>query len=128
MAKTITPTTQYDTHLHIFGSGALMYSWWNLVKDTSPGDYLADPATFDGWEVTVSEYNLEKHESRRPVTLNHGKIMAAIRRASKAQGKVSDSCAREARNFLFNRDDTDFDSDKADQIIQLAMFGEVVYG
>lgn len=138
MAK-IQPATQYDTHLHIFGSGALVYPWYGEITDTSPDDYLADPATYDGWTVTFSEMDIcgtadehPVHPGARPVRqyiLDHAQILKAIKRAAFGnKAKVSATCAREARNFLFRRDDTDFDSDTADQIIQVAAFGEVLYG
>lgn len=128
MAKTITPATQYDTHLHIFGSGATSYPWYGLVVDDSPGDYLADPATYDGWIVTIAD-TPDDDQGGGVATLDHAQILRAIKRAAfGTRAKVSDACTREARNFLFRRDDTDFDSDAADQIIQVAMFGKVIYG
>lgn len=124
----ITPASQYETHLHIFGSGATTYPWYGKITDTSPADYLADTGTFDGWQVTIQEETWSD-ELGRTVTLDHAQILKAIKRAAfSLTANVSQACSREARNFLFRRDETDFDSDTADQIIQVAAFGEVVYG
>lgn len=128
MAK-LSATSEYDTHIHIIGSGALSYPWYDQVVDNSPHNYLVNQDEYNGWTVTLTEEAANAVHGGVTVTLDHAQILKAIRRAAfDKETKVSEACVREARNFLFRRDETDFDSDTADQIIQVAMFGEVAYG
>lgn len=116
-----TTPTQFDTYLHILGSGALMYPWYIEITNNVTASW-DDEAGHDGWEVTFME------DGRK--VINHRAIMRAIRQCAgkKRPRHVSDACAREARNFLLDRDATDFDSVTADEVIQVAVFGQVVYG
>jgi hypothetical protein len=35
---------------------------------------------------------------------------------------------RECRNLIFDADEVDFDADSADQLLQVAVLGEIVFG
>lgn len=120
---TMSAPTPFETNLHIIGSGALGYAWYQVIDTHQPDDINAPEAAYADWSIKVKDT-----EEGDTYLINHCNIMRAIRRAATGSGKVSDACKREAQNFIFRRDDTDFDADTADQIIQLATFGEVVYG
>lgn len=120
-------TTQAETYTHIVGSRPLEYPWYQEV-DISPDDWTLDDSAYDGWSVRMSV----GAEDDTPVSfvLNHATVMDAAR--AMVQPGVGCGCSsnatEEARLLLSSPDDCDFDSDTADQLIQVAVFGKVVYG
>lgn len=122
--------TEKDTYDHIIGSGALSYSWYTDVESSSvPANVISDhPADYAGWWVRWVD-----EEDKKQYTVDHGSVLGAMRRMMKARDNgrpeyVSDTASAECRHFLFDRDDCDFDAGTADEVIQVAAFGHVVYG
>lgn len=117
--------TQADTYNHIIGAMPLTCSWYEHVTLT-PDDFTLDDTAYDGWSVEWYD-----RDEGKTFTVTHDDVMRAIRsmiRRTDRPQYVSDTAAREARNFLFNFDETDFDADTADQVLQVAAFGRVIYG
>ncbi len=111
--------TSEDTYTHFLGSGALDYSWWGV--DEWHGDEKSD------WFVRL----IERDDDSEPVglfLLTHKKLMDAVRTIARrpvpyAEGETRRQC----RAFLKDVDDADFDAATADNVIQVALFGEVRY-
>lgn len=119
---TIKAPNQYETYLHFVGSGALSYGWYTGIADNSINIHINDEAGHDGWAVTFTEKNTDAQ-----FTLDHSGVMAAVRLIDKRPGMVTRRAAHECYNLLNDRDAVDFDSDTADQVIQIAAFGEIRY-
>jgi hypothetical protein len=114
-----------DTYDHIFGSGATSYSWWRGLKTED-----IDLETFkveDGWSVLVTCE--DGNDGRRSVVVDHHAIMRYARRLiSEPPQYAGDAVIRECKHLLFNAEETDFDADSADQLLQFIVLGEIVFG
>lgn len=118
--------TQQDTAMHIFGAIPAAYDWWRGV--TEHWDTQDAP---DGWTATVRVTDPEDATEERVITktITHADLMGAIRKIMSGEvTDVSDSCRAECRNFVFNRDSADFDAATSDEVLQLAVLGEIPYG
>lgn len=121
--------TEKDTYDHIIGSGALTHSWYQQVQVSGvPADPLSDDlVAYMGWSVSWLD-----EDSGKRFTVAHRSVLRAMSDMLKAKDKrpqyVSDAAARECRNFIFDRDETDFDAATADEVLQVCAFGKVVYG
>lgn len=121
--------TQQDTFDHIFGSGATAHSWWEEEV------WSFNPTTDapDGWSVTLFTEDRDTGEEQK-YTVTHATIMRAVRKMISGNtewpraGEPSQSAVREARNLIFKADDADLDADVADQVLQVAVFGHIIYG
>jgi hypothetical protein len=91
-------------------------------------DYNSDFDAPDGWEWVVVVEN-PNDDGNLTVTLDHEKVLAAVRRIAEFGVKhVSDKCIEQCRRLLSaDWDDTDFDADLADQVLQVAALGECPY-
>lgn len=121
--------TQQETHDHIMGSGALSYPWWTDVDCDHKLTFAMGREAPDGWEFTIEADN-PTEEGTVKATVSHADIMRAIRKIidGKAGKYVSETCRKECRKMIFDLDYVDFDADTADQVLQVAIFGEVHYG
>lgn len=124
----ITPT---DTHDTFMGSGALSYPWWRITETTGKAFEL-DPA--DDWAVTVREYDPDHDkEGDKLTTFDHKTLNKAVNtlartgKDKKPEGMNPDVLS-ECRTFIADPNDADFDADAADQVMQYAAFGKVIYG
>ncbi|MFM9367610.1 hypothetical protein [Streptomyces sp. Da 82-17] len=121
--KSPTPQESYD---HIMGASPDYWSWWNL--DSNVGGLDGAP---DDWIVKGTIENpYEDSPAELPVQLGHVEIVRAIRKiAAKKAGKyVSASAQKSCSDFIFRREEADFDAGTADEVLQVAVLGEVVYG
>jgi hypothetical protein len=118
--------TPEQTDTIFLGSGADSYSWyWDATVRTDD----------TGWTFTFRDgaEDEEHPEQGKAYTLTHKDVMRAARKIVAKGGqqtaKVSDECVRECRTLVFkDPEDCDFDADTADQVLQVAAFGAVVYG
>jgi hypothetical protein len=130
MGNTMPKTTPEDTDVIFLGSGALTYAWYfSVAQEREPG------GPEGAWVLKFRDgAEDEAHPERgTEYRLTHADVMKAVRKITgkggQAAAKVSDECARECRTLIFNGpEDVDFDADTADQVLQVAAFGEVVYG
>jgi hypothetical protein len=127
MAKTMPKVTPQDTGDHFIGSGALSWEWWRVVEMHG----IDHPDNADDWRVVVEECYDGVLTGKR-VTFDHASVMRAVRliAAGKAKGIDRDSVTgRECQALIFKgADATDFDASSADSVLQVAAFGEVIYG
>lgn len=115
--------TPEETFGHILGACPDSYSWWDLDSN------VAGQNVPDDWEVKGTVDNPDGGPAL-PVQLGHVEIVRAIRKiASNKAGKyVSRSAQKSCSDFIFRRDEADFDAGTADEVLQVATLGEVVYG
>lgn len=124
-----------DTALSIFGACAQDYDWYAAVKsDFEHGDDFDAP---DDWSYTVTMYNDADAPSMSDVTtvrINHTVIMRTARKIVNRgydtlpdYARPSNACREACKALIFDVDSADFDADTADQVLQLAVLGEVRY-
>lgn len=120
----MTKVTPDDTASHFIGSGALSWEWWQIVS--MEGIDFIDTCA-DDWRVfvTVEEYGAFE--------FNHQVLTRAIRKIAAKEGKniefLPERVRKECHKFVFgNLDDVDFDAGDADCVMQVAVFGKVVFG
>lgn len=116
--------TAQDTYDIFIGSGALAYSWYQNITEGEPTE--ADP-----WTVTFTRDGGDGPEGEH--TISHKTVMRAVRRIASKDGAeirfLAKDVRKECQALVFKGpEEVDFDSDKADQVLQVAAFGEVVYG
>lgn len=125
--KTATPQVTQD---HMLGSGALSWSWWQsaTVAGADTPEWAATLTCEDG------------NGGTKTMTVNHALVLKTARYVVANVGKTlrtprgseypawSRQLERECWNLLTDPDDSDLDACVADELLQLAMFGEVVFG
>lgn len=116
--------TPNDTYTIFIGSGCLSYPWYrDVVAPNEPSDGATD------WVLGFTEYGDNGPEG--PHAITHKDVMRAVRKIGSKDGAelVPAEARKECHALLFQgADAADFDADAADVVLQLAAFGEVVYG
>ncbi|MGW2710740.1 hypothetical protein HKX69_05915 [Streptomyces argyrophyllae] len=113
---------QQDTYDHIFGSSFNMYGWWGPIRPDWDQRYDAP----HGWSVLVPVWD-GKHRLRT-VLVTHSVILAAMRKIAKGSAKYTTrEVVQACQDFLHDPEDADFDANTADEVMQVATLGEVVY-
>lgn len=115
--------TAQDTYDVFIGSGALAYAWYQEIADeTTP------LSVGDDWSISFQEFGDDGPNGQRTIT--HKDVMRTVRRIASKDGAslVGPHARKQCQALVFKgTDEVDFDSDLADQVIQLAAFGEVRY-
>jgi hypothetical protein len=138
---TINSAKAKDTADLILGSGATSYEWYLGSKDSRvwTGKTIGNEV-FKDWHITLLMEDPEDSDDHSvEVLLNHKMVMKWARHVVKNKGKeveyrpgrwyrawsvaLEDACAA----LVFNVDDADFDAPSADELIQLAAYGRVVF-
>ncbi|MCM1967775.1 hypothetical protein [Streptomyces sp. G1] len=118
------PTLE-ESYDHILGASPDTWPWWDLASNVQG---LSVP---DGWVVEGTIENpYDDNPAHLPVRLGHVEVVRAIRRIASGKGgkHVSPSAQKSCSDFLFRREEADFDAGTADEVLQVAVFGDVVYG
>jgi hypothetical protein len=119
----VSKPTQQDTYDHIFGSSFDIYDWWGPVRP----DWDQRKEAPHGWSVLVPVRDGETNGWRK-VLVTHSVILGAMRKVAKGDVKYTSPAAIEAcKDFLKDPDDADFDANTADEVMQIATLGELVY-
>ena len=106
----------------ILGSGCLRHPWYGSVDVSVTDD--------GGWTLTFRDTGMPEDPGGDYV-ITHNKMLHTIGMiASNADGaKVSDDTRVNCRAFVDHGwQETDFDAGMADQVVQVAAFGKVIYG
>lgn len=124
---TITPN---DTAIILIDSSAMEEYPWYVELEWHGVDY-ADRSADDDWAVTFTPYDPVNDEKSERVTLNHAKIMTAVRTIARGDAKginPNGAVRKECQTLLFKGpDETDFDAPMADCVLQFATYGDVIY-
>lgn len=115
---------QSDVFDHFIGSGALSWEWWAETGHLGI-DERGDAS--DGWYVEV-EFGVPGEDEVYPMLLDAHRIWAAVAAcASGHLNTVPRALAEECTLFIFKPEATDFDAATADQVLQVAACGQVIY-
>lgn len=121
--KTASPQDTYD---HMFGSGATSYSWWlgtKIVKGVDTQTWNVEP----DWEVEVTCDNGD--EGKTTTTVTHAAVLKAARKVLDSKPQyASETLVVECKNLIFDADEADFDAVVGDELLQLIVLGEIVFG
>jgi hypothetical protein len=121
----LTKATPQDTYDHMFGSGALSYSWWRGTKTT--GVDGATRRASDDWSIKVTCE--DGNDGEITVTVDHATVLRAARKVIDSPPKYGSSAlVQECKHLIFDNDETDFDANSADELLQYICLGEVVFG
>lgn len=121
----MTEFKESDVFDHFIGSGALAWEWWHETGHSGI-DERGDAA--DGWHIEV-EFGVDGEDEVYPMVLDAHRIWKAIAAcASGHLSTVSSTLAEECTLFILRPEHVDFDADTADQVLQVAACGKVVYG
>lgn len=125
--------TPAETLSMFLGAGAESYSWYVSEKLTTEGADSADVLNWDNvtaWSCEFVMDDPDEGDKETTHTVTHDDIMRAVRKfAGKTPPKYStDACQRACKDLIFRTDEADFDAATADEVLQVAMFGEVIYG
>lgn len=115
--------TQQDTALHFFGASADTYSWWRGMEGS--WDFRNDAP--HGWSMTVKISNPDGPGTLTKI-VTHSMLMGAVRQIADGRVKASEECRDNCVLFLEDPEDADFDAGTADEVLQTAVLGKIVYG
>jgi hypothetical protein len=105
------PFTDEDIEMHIFGSGFGTWDWWQEFYNEE-----------DGYTIEAENPNADGFIRR---FVSYDKIRSVV--GDILSGRVQCSLARQQLAYG-NVQEMDLDADGADQIMQIVVFGEVVFG
>jgi hypothetical protein len=113
--KTATPQNTFD---HMMGAGALSWSWWA----SAPAKGAGTP----GWKVALTGgYPGEE----KTATVTYAVVLKAARAVTgNTPEGASAALVRECRHLIFDAEETDFDAASSDELLQLIVFGKIIYG
>lgn len=115
--------TPQDTYDHMFGSGALSFSWWRGAKILSGiKDGIAEP----DWAVEVTCENGDG--GRTTTTVNHASVLRAAHKVIQDLPEYASSAlVRECKNLVCDADEIDFDAASGVELLQVICLGDVVF-
>jgi hypothetical protein len=91
--------------------------------------YWADEATHNTeaqtYAITIQEEYADEYESK---TLTYGDLLEATKKLASGAVKVNSQTKAVCQAIVSDPSDVDYDADDADVIVQVAMFGEIVFG
>ena len=102
----------------------------NLVDDAGYTiGYWAEEATHDQdkqtYSVTVQDEYADEYESK---VLTYADLLEASKKLARGEIKVNSQTKSVCQAIISDPSDVDYDADDADVIVQVAMFGEIVFG
>jgi hypothetical protein len=122
MTQTVTakiefPFTDDDIDLHIFGSGFEYYGWWWQFKTVDNGYVVTaeDPNYPDDGVKTISK------------TVSNDDIRRVMGEILERKHQYTGNARWQIQNGI-GAGDFEIDADGADLIMQVAMYGKVVFG
>lgn len=127
-------STPQDTEDHFMGSGFDQWGWWEGMsfnyKHNEAGEMV-------GWEYTgIPGYEEDADDFMSPITIDHAAILKAIRKIAAMNSLVPPAerlylagCViQECKTWVFRGPgECDFDAPMADEVMQMAAFGRVIY-
>jgi hypothetical protein len=91
--------------------------------------YWAEDATHNEakqtYQVNVQEDYADEYESK---TLTYADLLEATRKLATGEVKVNSDTKAVCQAILADPENVDYDAGDADVIVQVAMFGEIVFG
>lgn len=126
----INAATQQDTETLIFQAGIpTYYSWWHsFVPDGWDHAEESPHDAPDGWAYVVTAEDPEDEDATVEVRIGHGEIMKAAREITRKEFDANSTTKKEAFRLQLHVDDCDIDAVIADAILQVAVYGKLIYG
>lgn len=126
----MTPQDSYD---QIIGSGALTYPWYVSYAETGI-DHGSGDVLITGWSVDIEIEDPDDEDMSIAFTVSHQALYDALHLISTSRAfeprpeNLSDVTINQACLILRDTDRADFDAATADEVLQVMVFGGVVYG
>jgi hypothetical protein len=131
-------TRHVDTYWCVIGAMPLTYPWWVLKADSAPQDdpWGENPRKWVNWRVSVQlDRDYAEGVPRKfwgVHMINHEKIMHTLKlivdNADQYRSEIVDNAELLLIGDSESIDSVDFDSDTADVVLQVALFGEIIFG
>jgi hypothetical protein len=114
----------------IFASGAMSYSWWLEYQRNWSDAAEDDLQAPKGWVWRVTGGNDEDTDDQKTAVITHEVILRTARLIVAGDGGkyVPKNVQRECALLLFDHESVDLDASAADVVLQVAVFGKVIYG
>lgn len=116
-----------DLDTVFLGSGALSYPWYSKVDISNTRD--------GGWELSFAQYDIAQATEGETSehTVSDADLLKTVRKIASKDGEnvpyLGSRVRTECQTLIFKGwEETDFDADMADQVLQVAAFGKVIYG
>jgi hypothetical protein len=91
--------------------------------------WVSEIVRTDELDVTSVKFHANEEDDFEPKTITSADVKAAIRKLATEDVKYGANYKAVARALMFDGSmEADYDAGDADGIVQVAMFGEVVYG
>jgi len=120
------PPTEAETESFIFGAGIpATWSWWH--RRVQNFRYDDDGCAPEGWNWVVTSRHPDGGAVGTAKVVRHADILAAAE-VIVGDDKFRPSLRTECWNLLFDPDDCDIDAGAADAILQVVIYGEVLFG
>lgn len=117
----------YDTFIGAGALGSPLCSWWNAVTTVSGIDDNGN--AHEGWTMEVVCGDPDDEKDLRTVSFSGPVIFAAVSACARGDlESVSQELSDECALFILRPECTDFDAASADSVLQVAAFGEVIFG
>lgn len=116
---TVTFKVETDTIENVIDQAGYIIGYW-----ASEGAYDRIGKTYTVWETEAHDTD----ETDRKFVLTYHDIVRALIKVANRQVKVNRSISDACADLLYGGEGDLFDADCADVIIQVACFGEIVYG
>ena len=102
----------------------------NIIEDAGYAiGYWADEAHHDAdartYAVTIQDEYADEFENK---TLTYDDLLEASKKLASGAIKVNSQTKSVCQAIVSDPSDVDYDADDADVIVQVAMFGEIVFG
>lgn len=119
--------TPQEVHEAIFGAG-VDFVWWRQFVPLWGWEHEQDDEVPDGWTYEVTSVHPEiDNEDRFVRRIGTYDIRTAARKIAddpEYRASLRDEC----RNLLRDAESLDLDAPDADVVLQVAMYGEVIFG
>lgn len=102
---------------NIIDDGGYAIGYW-----VSKGHHDADAHTY---KVTLQDECVDEWKSK---TITYQDLYDASKKLASGEVKVNSATKKVCQQIVTDASDVDYDADDADVIIQVALFGEIVFG
>lgn len=126
---TMNEATPQDSEMHIFGAGIpSYYEWWHSFdrEREHQAEFPFDAP--DDWMYTVVAEDPETDGKTIRKEIRHSNIMQAARKIIEKGFDANSTIKSECRNLLFDVDAADLDAVIADAVLQVAVYGDIIFG
>ena len=118
LTKMTTYTMPIEAIENIICDAGMMIGYWatKAVVDSTKQTY------------TITEEEAHDDEGARDFTITYTDIVEAMMKLATGEVAIRSDIREEIGNAFINYDESDIDGEGADVIIQVACFGDVIYG